>query len=759
MAAACARVLVPDDMRGPARVSIRRGEEDRRLSARATEVRAARPTSEDTHMAKRDEHGEATKLSRRDVLRLGAVTGAAGALGAVGLRPTPAAASSGSGSGGSGSGSGSGSSATGCSGLQAIEAYPTSPLLLEPFRDPLPIPRALRPVDPAVVATWRNPPGAGPGQQDSAGGTHQLWPGHGVVSGYSQPAIYQIKVQVASHSFSSSPVQRLISYRDAKGNPMPAGTVLPRLPESCIYGFNGQFPGPMVNAEYGKPVILRFENHLDENPGNYDRQDFGAPDWKFLTHLHNAHTAPESDGNPHHKPDAYGPGEWVDNLYLNYPAGGDETEKQSFFWFHDHRMDHTGANVYKGMAGIFPIYDRNGGMDMGDETQGLRLPGVRTTNPDGTFDVDYDVPLVFYDVRFDDGATPHQDFHNGCGEAHPEWWGKTFFRHFPNHGFVGDVFTTNGIAYPYMEVKRRKYRFRLLTAAISRDFELQLMTSRAGPRSAVSLGYSGDELQGQHRIPDGQQCMRFTEIATGGGLLPNPIVRDSIENWPAMRHEIVVDFTRYMDGTPTRKGDVIYLTNIMKMVDGRKPSSGTRFALDRAYKIPMVKFVVGDDAPDQSDPGLSPLSFNPGKQLRKTPTLPSNWQSLPRRTFELQRGGFGGEIQWLINGHPFDPTVPLATVKRGQPEVWTIRNGGGGWTHPMHLHMEEHRILTRDDKPATSAPGHADDTGKDDVIALDASETVVLYRNFRTYVGNYVAHCHNLAHEDHAMMFGWTLSA
>jgi FtsP/CotA-like multicopper oxidase with cupredoxin domain len=27
----------------------------------------------------------------------------------------------------------------------------------------------------------------------------------------------------------------------------------------------------------------------------------------------------------------------------------------------------------------------------------------------------------------------------------------------------------------------------------------------------------------------------------------------------------------------------------------------------------------------------------------------------------------------------------------------------------------------------------------------------------RTFTGPYVAHCHNLAHEDHAMMFGWTI--
>ena len=62
---------------------------------------------------------------------------------------------------------------------------------------------------------------------------------------------------------------------DASGNTFPAGTVR-TLPPSTIYGFNGTFPGPRINAEYGKPVLVRFENHLDENPLNLDRQDFGV---------------------------------------------------------------------------------------------------------------------------------------------------------------------------------------------------------------------------------------------------------------------------------------------------------------------------------------------------------------------------------------------------------------------------------------------------------------------------------------------------
>ena len=658
------------------------------------------------------------------------------------------------------------------------EVFPTSPLILNPFRDVLRIPKALAPVPRSVYTAWKNPPGSGAGQQTSVSKTekHQIWTSQ---IGYPDPLVYQIKLQVRTHSFTTSQVLpidkngRPTQSYDAAGKTYPAGT-LRSLPASTIYGFNGTFPGPRINAEYGKPCLVRFENHLDENPLNLDRQDFGAPDYSFLTHIHNGHTAPESDGNPHYtmrklKLHGYPVKSWCDNLYLNWPAGGDDNEKQSFFWFHDHRMDHTGANVYKGMVGLYPIYDPKNSLDMGDETKGYRLPGVRKNNSDGSFDVDYDIPLAFYDCRLDDGVTTHQDMHDSMGEypaaknprAHPEWWGKTFYKHFVNHGFVGDIFTVNGTAFPVLEVKRRKYRFRFLDASIARIYEFKLMSSTKGPKAAKDLGYDGDELHGQYRIPDGQQCMKFIQIANEGGLLPTPITRDSFELWPAKRREVIVDFTKYMDGTPTTKGDVIYLTNVMKMKDGRIWNNSTRYGLDPNYMVPVMKIVIGDDAPDNS---LIPTA------LRAAPAMPADWQSHldDRMIFEVQRGGSGGEIEWLVNGQPFDPTKPakslknpagnqpLAQQKLGSYGVWEIRNGGGGWVHPFHLHMEEHRVVMRNGKlNPPGDPGHPDDTTKEDVIALDPSESVIICRKFRDFVGPYVGHCHNLAHEDHAMMFGW----
>jgi FtsP/CotA-like multicopper oxidase with cupredoxin domain len=677
---------------------------------------------------------EFNRLSRRELLKYG---GAALLIGYGGFRPAAAL--------GQQVPAGIGDTGCGAGG----EHFPTSPLILDPFRDPLPIPRALAPVPLSQVQAWASPPYQT--NQDSAGNAHQIWP---TQLGLPEPIYYNIKVQVNEHAFTSSKVLPIDELGASVLHPLTQARGPQSLPKSTIYGFNGTFPGPMINAEYGRPVCVRFENQLHLNPLNLDRNDFGSPQWAFLAHLHNGHTAPESDGNPHYTmtrllQSGYLPRQWCDNMYLNYPPGNQNAGKQSFFWFHDHVMDHTGADVYKGMVGLYPIYDP--AKDNGNESKltGFRLPGVRTNRPDGAFDVAYDIPLALYDCALDDGVIAHRDAHNGCGEPHPEWWGKTFFRHYPNHGFVGDVFTVNGTAYPVLEVKRRKYRLRFLDASVARIYNLALMSSTAPPVASKDTGRTGDGLQGQYQLPDGEQCMRFTQIATDGGLLPFPIVRDSIGLWPAKRREVVVDFTRYMDGSPTTKGDVIYLVNTLQMTDGRKPTEPGDDAFDPEYRVPLLKIVIGEDATDNS---VMPV---PNVGLRAMGAIPS-LTGLRRRKFIVGRVSADEESQWVINGLPFDPLTPLATPALGSAEVWTIVNDGGGWVHPMHLHQEEHRVVRRNGVKAPDS-AHPDDTGREDVVALGPGEEVVIYRKFRTFTGPYVGHCHNLAHEDHAMMFGWSI--
>jgi FtsP/CotA-like multicopper oxidase with cupredoxin domain len=694
---------------------------------------------------------------------------------------------------------------TGCS--VGGEPMATSPFILRPFEDALPIPQTLRPGwrnPDGTVASPRDPnawtvrksmqfgdntvvrPGPEPGRQDALGdrpgnnaiahpewgvpnaGTHQLWTsGRGVMGqdlGLPDPLLFHIRLQVGTHDFTTSPVQPI----DASGRPVappsgspaiPVGDGTYLLPPATIYGYNGTFPGPMINAEYGRPVLVRFENDLDQNPMCLPRLDFGAPDWAFLTHLHNGHTAPESDGNPNHLVDndgGYMPGEWSDNLYLNYPPGGDDREKQSFLWFHDHRMHHTGANVYKGMVGLFPLYDPI--LDSGDETGGLHLPGVRKNNRDGTFNVDYDIPLALYDCRLDDGVTPHQDQHTPltpdprlpgqvCGATHPEWWGNLFFRHYPNHGFVGDIFTVNGTAFPVLHVKKRKYRFRYLGASVARQYDLSFRTGTPHAFPGMQGQYNfATNRRGTWVKNTGTLAVRQYQIASEGGLLPNVIERDSIQIWPAKRREVIVDFSRDVNGRPIPSGTVIYLTNTLQMLDGRKATDPTEPGFDGDYCVPILKIVVDEVAADRS------VLPSPGTLLRAAPPFDTSAQKV--RDFTLTRsGGEGGEAEWLINNLQFDPSAPLALPIWGTAEAWGINNGGGGWTHPMHLHMEEHHVISRTSDPRL----HPDDTGKEDVVALEPGEQSVIYRRFRTFLGNYVGHCHNLPHEDHNMMFGWTI--
>jgi FtsP/CotA-like multicopper oxidase with cupredoxin domain len=180
----------------------------------------------------------------------------------------------------------------------------------------------------------------------------------------------------------------------------------------------------------------------------------------------------------------------------------------------------------------------------------------------------------------------------------------------------------------------------------------------------------------------------------------------------------------------------------------------------------MIKFVIGD-LPKVPDASLIPT------KLRPLPAVPSNWQTMldNRMIFEVQRGSAGGETEWLINGKPFDPLTsatsmknkkglsPLAQQKMGSYNLWEIRNGGGGWVHPVHLHMEEHQTLMRNGKiTAAGDKAHPDDASREDLVALDPSESVIIGRYFRDFVGPYVAHCHNLAHEDHQMMWGWEIT-
>src|SRR6478735_11427846 len=105
-------------------------------------------------------------VSRRTVLRLGAIGAAGVAIGAGRLLAEPALAQQGllSGNGALAA------AATAVADLVYIEAFPTSPLILHPFTDDLKIPQAMKPTSYSAYSAWVQPPGSGDGQQNGGVG-------------------------------------------------------------------------------------------------------------------------------------------------------------------------------------------------------------------------------------------------------------------------------------------------------------------------------------------------------------------------------------------------------------------------------------------------------------------------------------------------------------------------------------------------------------------------------------------------------------
>jgi spore coat protein A, manganese oxidase len=67
--------------------------------------------------------------------------------------------------------------------------------------------------------------------------------------------------------------------------------------------------------------------------------------------------------------------------------------------------------------------------------------------------------------------------------------------------------------------------------------------------------------------------------------------------------------------------------------------------------------------------------------------------------------------------------------------------------HPVHLHLAHFQVLARNGR--APRPG---DQGWKDTIDLIPGQTAEVIARFDGYRGRYVLHCHNLEHEDMAMM-------
>ncbi|MEW6209844.1 MAG: multicopper oxidase domain-containing protein [Acidobacteriota bacterium] len=518
---------------------------------------------------------------------------------------------------------------------------------IRPFVEPLPIPPIKQPVPSLHPAPTVEPnTAAGEGRQIPHQALHLFPP----------EKFYEVR-------------QRLAEVR-----------IHPDLPRQRLWGFDGMVPGPTYVARYGEPILVRNFNNLPAN-----NEGFGLP--SVSTHLHNGHTPSESDGNPC---DFFERGKFYDQHYPNVLAGvlsthqaegGDINEALSTLWYHDHRVDHTAQNVYKGLYGFYLLFNEK---DNGDETNshGFRLPSFP----------EFDIRMDFADKVLDED-------------------GKVFFDLFNLDGIIGDTFLVNGKVQPVLKVKPRRYRFRWLDAGPSRFYQLFFTDLR-----------------------DQNRAIPFWHISNDGNLLPRPIQVTSARIGVAERHDVIIDFRPF-------RGKTIFLENRLKQVSGFGPVPPPNDLHAPGRGNLLVKIEVDDRfVPDHSaDPAQMRFYDLPDKT--ETPRI--------QRTFKFNR--FNG--QWTINDRFMNCDEMRFRIKKNSVEHWVLMNLSGDWEHPIHIHLEEHQILSRQLQPVSAV-----ERARKDVSRLVRNEHVRLFFRFRDFTGKYPLHCHNTIHEDHAMMLLWEVT-
>ena len=330
---------------------------------------------------------------------------------------------------------------------------------------------------------------------------------------------------------------------------------------------------------------------------------------------------------------------------------------------------------------------------------------------------DYEIPLLLQDRTLDDRSqlVYSPAFENG-ELASPGVWAPEFF---------GDLPVVNGAVYPFVEVEPRPYRLRLLNGSNSRFFHLYFNLA-VRPTDIPSL-------------------VSFDQIGSDGGFLPRPCRLQRILLGPAERADLLIDFSTLAARTVTLSNNAASPYPGWGILGGRHAP---------LYELLQFRVTLPPGPARRALSLPAPVDF---------PALDETAAMVTRKFILRERMAENGHsLGVFINNEGYDAPVS-ENVKLGSVEKWVFINATDD-AHPMHLHLIQFRILSRQGfdagamaqgavRPAgpLQRPGPGE-TGWKDTAVVYPGEMLTILAKFDGYAGRYVYHCHMLEHEDNDMM-------
>lgn len=377
-------------------------------------------------------------------------------------------------------------------------------------------------------------------------------------------------------------------------------------------------PGPTIEAMHGVSTYVTWENHLpsqhilpvDETiPTAIPHTHKGIP---TVVHLHGGIDEPQSDGNSHSWFTAgfkeVGP-MWSKKTYHYH-----NKQQPGNLYYHDHAMGLTRVNILAGLFGAYIIRHKEVetplGLPSGDE---------------------FDRTLIVVDRSFRTNGSIYMDTKGNNPSVHPVWQPEYF----------GDVIIVNGKAWPYMNVRRRKYRFRIINSSNARFFKFFFSNG-----------------------------LRFIHVASDSVYNEESVMVKEILMGPSEISDVVVDFSK------SKSNSVILHNGAAYPFPGGDPVN------ENNSKV--MKFIISGKR--EYDSSRVP------KKLLKYPAPKLSEVSKTRYIAMYEYASAIDEpLHLYINALSYDDPV-TEKPKVGTTEIWNVINLTED-NHPLHIHLGLFKVL------------------------------------------------------------------